>query len=207
MYQNLRLLRDWRVRPFCKLEVPLFSVTCERRRFGPLTFSCEGSPAERKFYAFLLAVCWFAGLVCGFLVFLGTGDSVFRLMRSAPLGSVSFVGLLICSLLPFLISAFAVFLSRSVLLAFSFGKAFLFSFTAAGIARAYGDAGWLVCRMAMFSSFTLLPLLYFLWLRLLSGRMRWTGVFLLLALAMLIVSVDYRIISPFWASLIEIQKG
>ncbi|MDO5399856.1 MAG: hypothetical protein Q4F17_02605 [Eubacteriales bacterium] len=165
-------------------------------------FHPGNSPVQRRIDAYVLALSWLAGLICGFLVSLGAGSSLSSMMRRAAVGSVSIVSLVGSALFPFLISAFAVLLSRSALLLVCFGKAFLFSFTAAGILRAFGGAGWLACRLVMFSDFALLPLLYFFWLRLLSGRARRLGTAAVFALAMLIVSAHYRIISPLWASLI-----
>lgn len=164
-------------------------------------------PMRRRMDSTQLALCFFAGIACGFVVFLGAGSSLSSLMRSAADGTVSIVSLLCSALFPFLISAFAVFLSRSALLAVCFGEAFLFAFTSVGVSRAFGTGGWLVCFLVMFSNTMCLPLLYFFWLRLLSGRISRLGILAVLALALLIVSVDYRIVSPFWVSLIEIQKG
>lgn len=165
------------------------------------------SPVRCRSDSVYLALCFLGGAACGIVVFLGAGSSLSSLMRGIAEGAVSFTGLLCSALLPFLISAFAVFLSRSALLTICFGKAFLFAFAFMGISQAFGSAGWLACRLAMFSDVLLLPLLYFFWLRILSGRISRLGIAAVLSLAFLVVSIDYRMVSPLWASLIEIQKG
>lgn len=138
------------------------------------------------------------------LVYRSAGSSLASLMRSTPQDAVSIAGLLCLTFFPFLISAFAVSLSRSALFLVCFGKAFLFAFAALGVSQAFGCAGWLLLRLILFSDCMLLPLLYFLWLRLLAGNSCGWENACIWALALLIVSIDYRIISPILASLIEI---
>lgn len=127
-------------------------------------------------------------------------------MRSAPAGTVSIVSLLYVTTLPFLISAAAVYFSPFALFTACFGKAFLFAFTAVAISGAYIYDGWLVARLILFSDLVLLPGLYFLWLRLLpvQGRMSGLGLAAMIAFAVLVSSVDYQIISPCLAVLINI---
>lgn len=116
---------------------------------------------------------------------------------------MSIVSLLFMTVLPFLFSALAVLISPFMLYPVCFGKAFAFAFAAVGISQAFGNGGWLVRLLALFSSCLLLPLLYFLWLRLLHGRLSRCGLALILALAVLVCSVDHRIIAPVLASLIN----
>ena len=90
----------------------------------------RNKPAWWRKYSFLfLAFCWIAGLLSGASVYLAAGDSLNSLMRSAVMRPVSIVSLLCVTMFPFLISAFAVYISEPwLLLIVSFGDAFVLSF-------------------------------------------------------------------------------
>ena len=161
----------------------------------------------RKPYYFYLAICWCLGLLCGTILFQRADPSFFSLMRSACVGPVSIVGLLGVSLIPFLLSAFAVFISAHwLLLLICLLKAGCFAAVSLGIMEAFGTAGWLVRILLLFSDSISVILLYIFWLRHLCGRRRFCCLDMLLffSLSTLLSSVDYCIISPFWAGLIEI---
>lgn len=171
-------------------------------------FFCSDLPHWwRKSCRCFLAFFWVTGLACGILVHLTAGSLLVPLMRSAACAPVSIFGLLCVSVLPFLLSAFVVFLSKPVLLLpICFGKAFLFSFVSLGIYQAFGSAGWIFRWLLLFNDCACVPLLYWFWLRYLSGDRPlycWEAA-LILSLEMLIGSVNYNIISPFLARLIEI---
>ncbi len=127
-------------------------------------------------------------------------------MRSALLAPVSIVGLLSIWTLPFLLSAFVVFLGRPLwLLLICFSKAFCYAFVSLGFFLAFGTAGWLARILLLFSDWVCMPLLYWFWQRSLSGRRRpsrW-DVAALLSVMLLVGSVDYRVIAPLLARLIE----
>ncbi len=150
----------------------------------------------------LLAICWLAGLVCGMLLSLYAGTPIFSMMRSALYAPVSIVSLLITGLIPFLFTAFAVFISKPWLIfAICFCKACLVSFVSTGISAAYGSAGWLVCSLLLFHSGAVCVMLHLLWSGILSGRRgRWLAALLGMVAAGF---ASYYIISPFVACLIE----
>lgn len=151
-----------------------------------------------------LAFSWIAGLLFGSLAYLAAGEWSLSLMRSALYAPVSIVGILCVSLLPFLISAYAVFLSNfSLLLLISFAKAFLFSFVSLGIWVSFASAGWLMRILLLFADWTCLPLLYGFWLRSLSRRVGLWETMLVFALIGLLGSIYFRVISPFLVGLIE----
>ena len=160
----------------------------------------------RKCCFLLLALCWVAGLLSGVYVFLSAGSSLDSVMRSALTGPVSIVGLLCVTIIPFLLSAFAVYISGPwLLLPVCFGDAFVFSFVSLGVTGCGGYAGWLIRWLLVFSASVSSPLLYLYWLRHLTGRRRfdyWETAWVLCICA-LIGSVDFRIISPFLARLIS----
>ena len=170
-------------------------------------FFISGLPYKlRKGYRFVLAFFWIVGLLCGITVYISAEDSLFPVMRSISFHAVSIVSLLCVNLFPFLLSAFAVSSSKTVLmLLICFSKAFLFSFVSLGISQTYGSAGWLIRSMLLFSDCLTTPMLYWFWLRHLPENRPYVGweTFGMSALGILIGSVDYRIISPFLASLIE----
>ena len=153
--------------------------------------------------ACLLPICWFFGLSCGIFLFLYAGTPVVSLMRRAPVASVSIVSLFGIGLIPFLFTAYAVFISELWLLfLICFCKAFLFSFVFTGISVAFSSAGWLMCTLLLFSDGVWCIVLYSIWLRLLSGRRTYWLAGLIFAVAATCMS--YKIITPLLAGLIEL---
>lgn len=160
---------------------------------------------QRKIGKALLACCWGLGIACGIIGYVSAGGTLFSLMRSSVYGTMSIVGLLCISILPFLLSAFAVSISFPFLLyPLCFCKAFLFIFISFGVLQSYSDAGWLVRCLLLFSDNVGVPLLYCFWLRHLPGCPKSSPAENALFLASFLVlgCVDYRIISPFLAHLI-----
>ncbi len=160
---------------------------------------------QRKIGKTLLACCWSLGIACGIIGYASAESTLFSLMRSSVYGTVSIVGLLCISILPFLLSAFAVSISfPSLLYPLCFCKAFLFVFISFGVLRSYSDAGWLVRCLLLFSDNVGIPLLYCFWLRHLPGCQKSSLAESVLFLAFFLVlgCIDYRIISPFLAHLI-----
>lgn len=159
----------------------------------------------RKGCRFYLACFWLSGFLCGILVYLYAGRTLVSMMRSTLRVSVSIVGMLCVTTLPFLLSAFAVFLSKpALLLPICFGKAFLLAFVSIGMLQAFGSAGWLLRWILLFSDFVYVPLLYCFWLRHISGVRpldSWETA-LMCSLGLLIGSVNFSVISPFLAGLI-----
>lgn len=159
----------------------------------------------RKGSVSFLAFGWILGLVSGFLFSLYAGDSLSTTMRAAASGCVSIPGLLSAIFLPLLFSAFAVYISQPwLLIPIAFGKAFLFSYLGVGVMAAFGSAGWLIRWLLMFSDSCSLPLLWWYWLRAVSGQrcfaVRNTAA--AFAVALIIGSVDYCMVSPVLANLI-----
>lgn len=170
-------------------------------------FSYDTIHRWSKGFRLYLAFSWIAGMVCGSFFYLWAGESIFILMRSVVYSPVSIVGVLCVSLLPILISAYAVFLSNlSLLLSICFAKAFLFSFVSLGILWAFASAGWLMRILLLFSEWTSLPILYWYWLRCLNPDHRvnlWETAWVC-SLMLLMGSIHFRVISPFLVRLIEI---
>lgn len=164
------------------------------------------SSHQRKAYRCYLAFFWLCGMCCGFLSFYAANKSVLPLMRGTPYVPVSIVRLLCVNLLPFLLSALAVFLSSPMLvLLVCFSKAFVFFFVSLGLCQAFSSAGWLVRFLLLFSDCLSIPVLYFFWLRRISPDHKnrfFEDIWTLLLLAAL-GSIHACVISPFLACLIE----
>lgn len=164
---------------------------------------CNLSMARCKPSVAVLACAWTAGLFSGLLFSSSAGDSLFPAMLAAARSPVSVFGLLASILLPFLFTAFAVYISQPRLLVpIAFFKAFLFSYLGFGILTAFGSAGWLVRLLLTFSDLFTMPLLWWIWLNDTPETFirRCAAAFLVAAPVGII---DYCIISPFLAMLIS----
>lgn len=160
----------------------------------------------RKLPVFLLAFCWIGSILLG--IYLGSDASVFNaLMYRAFCSPVSIVGLVSVLLLPFLFSAFAVYIARpSLLLAVCVWKGFSFSFLSVGLLRIFSSGGWLLRQLLMFSSLCQLSVLYWFWIHHISGERKFSlgKAVAVVALFVLIGCADYCCISPFLASIINL---
>ena len=156
---------------------------------------------------FSLLLFWCAGLLLG--VYSGTAaeDVSLALMRAAAGSRVSIVNLLAVTVLPFLLSAFAVFFSRQWLIfPLCFGKAFSFGFCAYAVCGAFPGAGWLIRFLLLFSDQCFIPVLFWFWIRHIGGQkrnLRWDTA-VCLGVAAVVGSLDQWLISPFLAALIEL---
>lgn len=188
-------------------DAPIMTMSKQRRRFDCLDryLNFDLSAWRCKKPIFVLACAYFIGLFSGVLISMSASDALVSTMRAAVFGRVSIFGLLSTILLPLLFSAFAVYISRPVLLIpIAFFKAFLFSFLGMGILAAFGSAGWLVRCLLMFSDILTMPLLWWYWIRSSSNQGTCQRSSLVCAAAVcLIGSLDYCVISPFLANLIS----
>lgn len=158
-----------------------------------------------KFSAFVLASVWTLGLLSGIWVFAAADTALFPLMRSTIYGSVSIVSLLIMTGLPFLFSAFAVFLScRWLIFLIAFCKGLGFSFVSLGILLSFGSCGWLLGLLIGFGDVVAMPLLYWFWISCFRDNdSLWRcRCFLVAAFLILAGSVEYSLIQPFLAGLL-----
>ena len=155
---------------------------------------------------FYLACSFFSGLILGVFVSTTARDSLFSLMCTAEFGCVSIVGLLFVIFLPFLFSAFAVYICQSwLLIPIAFIKAFCYGFSYFGIAESFGAAGWLFQSLLMFSDTLLMPVLWWFWMRITSDKRNslFVSTALTAIVTIVIGSFDYIIVSPFVTKLIS----
>ena len=159
---------------------------------------------NRKVSTIILAFCWCAGLFTGCFFANHAGDVHFTMMRRAVSCPVSIAGLVVM-LLPFLFSAFAVYLSKTWLfLPFCFLKAFQFAYIAGLVGVSFGSAGWLIRLLLFFTDGWEILLLLWIWLRWIGGGARqaireitFCGI-----LCSVIWIIDYFVVSPFLGMLI-----
>ena len=154
-----------------------------------------------------LLLSWILGCALGVLTGMNAGDTYVSLMRGAVRYPVSIVGLVISVYLPFLLSAFAVYLGKPGLLYIvCFLKSWAFTLAAYGTVVAFGYAGWLVQFLLQFSDILLLWLLYWFCLRHISkteaSAKRDFGI--CTAAIAAVCGIDYCVISPFLVGLIQV---
>ena len=162
---------------------------------------------SRKYYMILLAFIWFIGLCCGIVLYNLMQISSFPMMRGVERYSVSIVSLLSVSLLPFLFSLLFVYIgSFPLLVLLCYIKGCLFSFVSLGIWFAYGEAGWLIRLLVMFSDLGCLTPLWWCWIHCteLDPKAAFPPICRALIIAAGIVSFDFYCVSPILARLLEI---
>lgn len=150
----------------------------------------------------ILIHVWIIGLLLGTLLSLLAKDylsaklSVFYLLfYSTPLR-------FFLILLPFLLSAVAVYFSHLNWLIYLCGiRATWFAASCFFLCLSYGSAGWLARWLLMFCDSASLPLLFFYWLRLLSSswEKRTYKHILFFAPLVVLMIIDYRILTPYAA--------
>lgn len=157
------------------------------------------------FHAIFLALLWTVSLICG--GFLAVNDpSVVFLMRSAPYSQVSIVGLIYAIFLPITVSlVFNRRFHRLWIYVLSALRAFLTGYILLGISYAYGDSGWLVCGLSLFSCTTVNILLVYIWSGILLTNHRRSGTEFIFSMLLGFVfgTLDYAIISPFLTNLLR----
>lgn len=153
----------------------------------------------------ILAVFWISGLTGGILTGLMSGTFLTSMMRSTLAGAVSIVSLMSTALLPFLLSAFAVFFScRWLVYPIALLRAFLYGFSGQGITACFGSAGWLFRLLLCFTQLCCAPVFYWYCMQCLRpcGEGHGLRTVSVLCLVLLIGSIDYCLISPLFRDLI-----
>ena len=146
-----------------------------------------------------LAFSWLFGLGAGGLVFRCSGEHISSLMPLAAAGQLSIVSLLLSTSLPFLLSAFAVHISKPrLLLAVCFSKAFCYGYVVCGVFGFFGARGWLLRCLLLFTDTFACVLLYGFASRHISGlrHFRLRSLALCEILLGFLVYLDYSHVSP-----------
>lgn len=153
-----------------------------------------------------LAFCFAFGCILGILTACATTPNCLLLMRRILAVPVSIVGGMAVWLLPFLITAFAVYkLPAWCILPIAFCKAFSYGFVLQLIYTAFPGAGWLIRSVFLITDSVSVLLLYRLWLRYIEGKMPF--VLRDFAICFCILSaltvLDHCLLSPFLVMLIN----
>ena len=166
---------------------------------------CSFTFLRRKNGIVFLAFISFLGCLTGVFAALGAGNCIFPVMRIAVYSRVSIVGLLSTVFLPFFLSAIAVlFFNPRILYGLCFCKMFSFGFCISLLQQCFGTAGWFVCFFLLFSDGWVLFTFFLFWVRYLGGSKNNIFTFSCFCFisTVVICSLDYFLISPFWALLI-----
>ena len=164
----------------------------------------------RKNCNFFLACSWMSGLLAGQFLLLRADTSVYGLLRSAVSQPTSIAGLFVTAVIPFVLYSIAVFFSRPWLLVLlCFTRSLIFSYIVLGIAVSFWTSSWLIRWIFLFSQCTSVSLEYWYWRHCLSGEHGFDVIvfILLISIVFLIVSLDYGIVLPFGARLLDYTKG
>lgn len=153
-----------------------------------------------------LAFFWLGGLLCGIWFYSAAGMPLFPGMRDGPLAPVSIHRMLCITLLPFLLSSVAAFVSSRLLLyLLAFSKAFSLACVGLSIQVLWGEAGWLMRWLFSFGSFAGAPVLYWFLSRHVGreGRVSFPEVAWVFSAAAWLGSIHYFVIAPVLARLIH----
>lgn len=166
--------------------------------------NCFHHSQRRRLHICILAFCWFSCTILG--VYVSANDTnISSLMRIAAYSDVSIVGLSIVLLVPFFFVAVGLFIHMSVALyVISAIKAFSSAYLLYGIIVAFGNAGWLMHSLLLFSD-TGANILY-LWFIFhhIDGRKHtlYRDIVFSLCLCITIEAVDCLLIVPLLRSLL-----
>jgi hypothetical protein len=149
--------------------------------------------------ASLLMIIWLLGLLIGAVFAFRVVTNGFLLPAWFYKFSFTTPYKYVLPILPFLLSAMAVFFSRPRWLYCICGiQSVLFSASATILCLRFGQAGWLAYWLFLFFETCSLPFLYCYWLRNLSNvNSRGVRECILLLPILALMIVDYRIITPY----------
>lgn len=153
---------------------------------------------RRKWDKFCLALCWALGLSFGGFGFRYCGSILSSQMPLAVISQPSIFGLLTSSALPFLFSAFAVYIHAPWLMyGICFFKAFSFAYISCCVFSAFTTAGWLVRWLFLFTDLFAAAALYHYCHRHISGVRNFSAGCLVgyAAVLLLVIGVDHSCIS------------
>ena len=157
--------------------------------------------------AFLLFFWGSVGLILGTVIAAHADLYFVSWMRSAVLSRESIICLASAQLLPFLIAAYAVYISSfGILYATCSCRLFVFSYIGSLVGIAFGSAGWLVKLLFLFIDVTVVPCLcWFCFQRtVLRGASFKRDLWISIGISIAAVLLDYLLISPFLVRIIDI---
>ena len=155
--------------------------------------------------ALYFSLAWLAGLSAGVLVTAQSSTIHNTLTQSLSYSRLSVVGFLASLVAPFLLSAIFFRMSLfGLVIPLIFGKAFSYSRCVCLLMISFPGAGWLLCRLLVFSDFIVTVLLLWYWFRGLDQKnnRRQIDLLLCLVIALAIGCIDCCVISPLGISLL-----
>lgn len=158
---------------------------------------------SRIFLLTILFLSWIIGVFLGGAVFYLSKPSFVALMRSASCCTVSIVGLFILIVIPFLISAIAVFCSCPFLIfPLCFLSALSYGVCSFAVFASFGSAGWLAQLLIMFSENCAVLSLFVLWSQSIcsSFHIKPSLFGICFSVAVIAGIIDFVFVSPFSVS-------
>lgn len=163
-----------------------------KNQFGFFKSGCRKS-------VFFLAFSWIAGIIAGSFLSPILSEYSVPLMRMAVESRVSIIGLVVVILVPCLLSAIAVHLSKNwIIYLLSSVKGICFGFCIQVLLQCYGSAAWLLYILVLFSDICMLTPLFLFWIRHAYGskQMLYRDMLYYFICAAIICIIDYLLISP-----------
>ena len=158
----------------------------------------------RRMDLVLLAFTWLAGFLSGLLFSLQPGmDAV--ISRFSMITRLTIPGLMCILLFPLALSCIAVF-KPQIFYLLSFLKALCFGYCSGCVLLMCVGAGWLVKFMLLFSDMLYHPCLFWFWIQHADGNREHLRehIVICLCIAIFIGLLDYFLVSPFLAMLLDL---
>lgn len=146
----------------------------------------------------MLLFLWILGLIFGALASCFSSVDGIWVLRALSVPA-SFFSLFICALIPFALTAGAVFFGKWRLIYFLAAfKAFAFSYTGCVCLVCFAASGWLVRLFFLFTQIAAVPALWYLWLCYCQGKHKLTyfSFSVILLYVSLIAMLDHYWIAP-----------
>ena len=153
-----------------------------------------------------LVVFWVSGLFAGLYTVSDLPGSVLPLVHSILYRPTSIAGIILVQLFPLFLSLIACRLHRPYLIIpVAFFKAFSFAYCAFGIILAFGDAGWMMRWLFLFSDSIMVVFLLWFWIRSFSENRKFWIIDLIICLSAstFLFVVDYFAILPLSINLVN----
>lgn len=155
---------------------------------------------------FVILFLWCAGLGLGCYIGNNVSVPVLSLVRNSLVGSVSIVRLFVANFLPFVLTAFVVYIGATALIfPLCFLMAFAYGISLMALANAFAGAAWLIF-LVLFLPLCFDRMLY-LWFLLRNckwkGSASWCHLVVVLVILVIAIHLDYCIISPFVRKLLN----
>jgi len=153
----------------------------------------------------VLAVFWLGGLFFGTVISLTLEQRLQSYFHAALNSHSLFLGLLFAQLLPVVISFIVAFTSKPLFLTcIAFLKSCFFSCISLSLLNSFGSSGWMICCLLMFSDLLVMPILWWIWLNILTENHSFVfhKIFAAIVMVFVICFCDYTFVAPFLAYLI-----